>query len=67
LRARTTTPTGTKWYDAGALVSIKATPTVGHRFIKWSSSTTLVKITNPVMATTTARINGPGNITATFT
>jgi hypothetical protein len=63
----TTIPSGINWYDKGYTRTIKANPAMGHRFIKWSSSTALTIIPNPTKATTTATIDGAGTITATFT
>ncbi|MDG6905427.1 MAG: hypothetical protein JRN20_06570 [Nitrososphaerota archaeon] len=63
----TTTPSGTAWYNAGSQVDILANPQSGYEFSGWSSSTSSISIANPSAASTTATVNGPGAITASFT
>ena len=62
----TTSPSGSAWYNAGASISIRATPSSGHTFVDWSSSTAEITIANAKSASTTATINGSGTMTATF-
>ncbi len=64
--AGTTTPGGTAYYDAGSAISISATAKSGYTFWKWSSNTSFITFANSSSASTTATINGPGVITATF-
>jgi hypothetical protein len=65
--AGATTPSGTNvWEDAGTL-SISATTNLGYTFSSWSSSTGSITFNKANTASTTATINGPGTITATFT
>jgi hypothetical protein len=62
-----TSPAGTNvWEDTGSL-SISATANSGYSFSTWSSNTGSITFADANFADTTATINGPGNITATFT
>ena len=61
----TTAPSGTDvWEDAG-VIPISATANSGYAFSSWSA-TGSITIANPLSASTTATINGPGTITANF-
>jgi uncharacterized repeat protein (TIGR02543 family) len=55
----------TGWFDSGSL-SITATAGSGHAFSSWSSDTGSITFANPGSSSTTATINGPGTITASF-
>jgi hypothetical protein len=55
------------WFNSGSTITIKATANSGFTFSKWTTSTKNVVITNSKLATTTAKINGFGTITADFT
>jgi FlaG/FlaF family flagellin (archaellin) len=58
----------TGWYDASPpTLSITATPNSGYGFSSWSSDTGSITFGSSTSASTTATINGPGTITATFT
>lgn len=59
-------PSTSAYYDAGSKLSINATANSGYAFWAWSSSSPLITFTNSSSASTTATINGPGAITATF-
>jgi VCBS repeat-containing protein len=60
-----TVPPGSNWYDAESTISISASPSPGYKFKNWSISGSIT-ITNPDSPSTTAKINGPGSITANF-
>jgi hypothetical protein len=59
-----TTPSGSRYYDSGISLNIKANPS-GNTFVAWTQ-TGAVTITGPASQTTTATINGPATITANF-
>jgi uncharacterized repeat protein (TIGR02543 family) len=62
----TTSPSGTNtWQDAGP-ISISGTPSYNHKFSSWSADTGSIAFGNSLAGSTTANINGPGNITANF-
>jgi hypothetical protein len=54
------------WINAGASLSISATPSSGYTFASWTSSTSSIAIASAGAASTTATINGPGTLTAKF-
>jgi hypothetical protein len=58
------TPVGAIWCSSGTL-SISATANSGYRFSSWVSTGAITFI-NSSAASTTATINGPGNVTAIF-
>jgi parallel beta-helix repeat protein len=61
-----TSPVGTDvWFDGGSL-SITAMPAQGYQFSQWTKSTDSISLLNANSQSTTATINGPGSITATF-
>jgi hypothetical protein len=63
--AGTTSPSGTStWQDAGA-ISISGTPSYGFKFSSWSADTGIT-FGAYNSGSTTATVNGPGNITANF-
>jgi hypothetical protein len=68
--AGTTNPSGTdNWYDtgtAGIPVSAASDP-LNSAFVSWNSSTPDIVIDNVNAQSTTITVNGPGNVTATFT
>ncbi len=61
----TTSPSGTNWYDNGQTINIVAAKKDSYTFISWTK-TGSITIADPLKATTTATINGPGTITANF-
>ena len=63
--AGTTTPSGTNYYDCGTFMSIKAASNDGAIFSSWSQ-TGNIKLTNKASSASTAKINGPGTLTANF-
>jgi uncharacterized repeat protein (TIGR02543 family) len=64
--AGTTSPSGTNtWQDAGS-ISISGTPSYNYKFSSWSTDTGSITFGNSNAVSTTATINGPGNITANF-
>jgi uncharacterized repeat protein (TIGR02543 family) len=53
------------WVDP-SILSITANASSGYMFSQWISSTDSISIFNSTSTSTTANINGPGNITANF-
>ncbi len=62
----TVTPTNAIFCDAGATLPITATGSGNYIFQNWSSTTANIAFTNGNTASTTATVNGPGTITASF-
>ncbi len=66
-----TSPTGTSWQNAGAVVPITASKSGSYNFNKWTT-TGSITIANPTQgqgthgSSTSATINGSGTITANF-
>jgi hypothetical protein len=62
----TTSPSGTNtWQDAGS-ISISGTPSYNFKFSSWSADSGSITFGNSHAGSTTATVNGPGNITANF-
>lgn len=60
-------PSRPGWYSSGATVSILATPQNGAIFEKWVVNPgSQIVIGNATSSNTTAKINGPGTVTAKF-
>ena len=55
------------WYDAGSILQLSATPSSGFMFGSWESSTSYLTATSPDLAVSSAVVNGPGILTASFT
>ncbi len=55
------TVTGSGTYDAGTVVTVKATPAAGWRFVNWTGP-----VANPSAATTTVTPTGDTTVTANF-
>jgi hypothetical protein len=51
-------------YDAGTVVSLKATPDAGYQFVNWTGNVST--IANVTAASTTVTMNSSYNITANF-
>jgi thermopsin len=64
--AGTVNPSVTAYFDAGSTISISATALSGYTFWNWFSKTSYITFASSSSATTTATINGPAVITATF-
>jgi len=56
---------GTRTYDCGASVSIRATPSSGYQFVRWNR-TGGVSVTSSTSASTTMKVNGNGTLSAQF-
>jgi hypothetical protein len=66
LDSGTTTPTGNNiWTNSGPL-SISAIPNSGYSFSQWTSKNGYTTFDNSASASTTANMNGPDTITASF-
>ena len=63
----TTLPSGIQTYAAGQLVAITAHSASGYSFVSWNASSTSISFASSTSASTTATINGPGTVTASFT
>ena len=61
-----TEPNGSRTYPLGTTISIIATPQKAHPFKRWETSSDMILIGNPSEASTWAKLNGPGVITADF-
>ena len=61
----TTTPTGPQTYTTGATQAISATANNGYTFSSWTF-TGAIQITSLTTASTSAKINGEGTVTANF-
>ncbi|HMK94676.1 MAG TPA: hypothetical protein VK536_04665, partial [Candidatus Limnocylindrales bacterium] len=59
------TPSGSKWYNAGAVAPISTTANPGYSFTSWTESGS-ISISDISSASTNATINGPGTISANF-
>jgi Domain of unknown function DUF11/Divergent InlB B-repeat domain/RTX calcium-binding nonapeptide repeat (4 copies) len=62
----TVNPKTTNYYDSGSQVSISANTKSGYAFWQWTASNPSIIFATSSDASTTATINGPGTITATF-
>lgn len=54
------------WYNTSSQVAISATPSAGYKFNSWST-TGSVSVTDSTSQDTTLSVNGPGEVTASFT
>jgi hypothetical protein len=59
-------PSSKAWYTSGSVVALTETPNPGYVFGKWVNSTSSIVISNASTKSTTAKVNGPGTITAKF-
>lgn len=62
----TVSPAGSNVVDDGSVNNIKATPSSGYRFDKWSSSSTSCVVANATSASTTVKVSGDCSVTASF-
>jgi hypothetical protein len=59
-------PSSTNYFNAGSQVLISATANDQYQFLKWSSNNPSILFSNSALPSTSATINGPGIVTATF-
>jgi YVTN family beta-propeller protein len=62
----TISPRGALWENASSTVAISASSNTGYVFSSWTSSSPSITIADPSKSSTTATVNGPGNISAKF-
>ncbi len=62
----TTSPTGSLWENASSTIPISASSNPGFVFSSWSSTNSSVTFANATKSSTTATINGPATIRASF-
>ena len=61
----TLSPAETTWCNAGNTITLSATANSGYQFSSWKTTGSIV-IASQSSSSTTAKVNGPGTVTATF-